>query len=286
MHDQSGPSSPTDTQTASHAAPSLPSPNKGIHDFTIDIDDMSSCTSSSDDSDDDEDGGVFFGKHSEAESRFLANVSRTTPRPSPSPPSKRNRRQSRLVSRLRKDSTEFHRRKTILHLPVPVDEDDQQEEDDMQERYQREISVLQISPSVLASARKPSLISPSRSLCTILDQLHVTGSPLPDASSEGDSSSTIDFSDCSIEGSNRNADSDKENLQCPESPLQRRRAMDEMLSTGTTGSTSHCGEEVTTDYSVCMSQDDHFAEGESLVSPIAYWCTDLQYSVLIWAVSV
>lgn len=267
MHDDSGPSSPAMSQhpgmAASQSSPSLPPISKDMNDITVDIDDISSSGLSSSDDSDDDDGGVFFGKHSEAESRFLANISRTAPPRSPSPPSKRSRRQSRLVSRLRKDSTEFHRRKTVLLAP-PVEEDgEQQGEQSMQERYQREISILQISPSVLASARKSSPISPSRSLCTILDHLHVSGSRSQDAGSESGSSSTDDFSDCSVDSSDGNADSDKENVQCPDSPITRSRTTDDMQLNGTSGCTSNVTEEIS-NHSVCIGQQDDFEEGEHI----------------------
>lgn len=247
----------------SQSSPSLPPTSKDMNDITIDIDDVSSSGLSSSDDSDDDDGGVFFGKHSEAESRFLANISRTTsPRP-PSPPSKGSRRQSRLVSRLRKDSTEFHRRKTILAAPPRDDDGEQQEEHSMQERYQREISVMQISPSALASPRKSSPVSPSRSLCSILDHLHVAGSSTQDASSESGSSSTDDFSDCSVDSSDANADSDKENVQCPDSPTARSRTTDDIQLNGTSGCTSNYAGGAT-NHSVCIGQQGDFEEGEHI----------------------
>lgn len=253
--------SPTTLQQ--NSAPTLPSPHKDINDCTIDIDDVSSSDFCSSDDSEDDDGGVFFGKHSEAESRFLANVSRPTPLTSPSPPSKGSRRQSRLVSRLRKDSTEFSRRKTMLHLPVSVEEDEEQEEQDMQERYQRDISVTQISPSVLGTGHTRSPRSPSRSMCTAINHLGFGGSPSQDANSESDSSSTVDSTDYSVDSSNANADSDKENVQCAESPVPERELGEETRMLGTSGSIAQPGE-VITEYSVCMSQHEDFAEGEYL----------------------
>lgn len=232
-----------------------------MNDCTIDIDDVSSSSGSSsfDESDDDDEGGVFFGKHSEAESRFLANVSRTPPLQSPSPPSKGSRRQSRLVSRLRKDSTEFHRRKTMLLAPPAIVDDEQQEEHSMRERYQREISVLQISPSVLTSVHHTPPTSPSRSLCATLEQLHVAAFPVQDASDESDSASSEDLSDCLTDSSN--ADSDKENVRIEESPVPSRRRVEEDRSTGTTGIIAHSGE-MSCHFTVCTGEQDDFAEGE------------------------
>jgi hypothetical protein len=167
------------------------------------------------DSSSDDDAGIFFGQRTDAESCFLAKLSgSSTPSPSPSPSTPNcKRRQSRLVSRLRRDSTEFHRRKTML-FPMPVhdhavDNEDEEEENDesrmtdrkMKERYQQEVSPSQVSPSALASTASPgfaSLVSPTRlqnafsGLCIAPSPTYKTPnqeSEASDASSESDGSS-------------------------------------------------------------------------------------------------
>lgn len=149
-------------------SPSLRSPVVGAgrchelseSDRTLDSIDAGDYSSSDEEK---EEEGVFFGSHTDAESRFLAKLSGTSPAcsaaSSPCTP-KANRRQSRLVARLRKDSTEFHRRKTMI-FPIPEAHDEGLDRSharpppsmdrSLQDRYQQEISVLQISPSAFAS---------------------------------------------------------------------------------------------------------------------------------------
>lgn len=188
----------------------------GLPDCTVNYDDATSSCSS----DDSEEEGVFLGTRTDAESRFLAQLSK--PSETPSPPkavTKCRRRQSRLVSRLRKDSTEFHRRATMV-FPIAEHQDEDDDGDDrlldgmMQERYQREVSVLQISPSVLASARKHS---PRRSLsllCSSYDSLQCSDTD----SSDGDDSSELSTISTTTEQSVdvTHPDSDKENERVPE----------------------------------------------------------------------
>lgn len=244
-------------------SPSFPySPHQYPGDHTIELNDSSSsCSSSAEGESDDEDEGVFFGKHSEAESRFLAKVSNVSPVASPSPPSRGSRRQSRLVSRIRRDSTEFHRRNTMLFTQPAIDDDeddDQQGEDSMQERYQREISVLRISPSVLASTHKEPPVSPSRTLCGFLDHLHVSTSPSHDDSKDSDTSSNLDCSTDTMETTN--TDSDKENSHIPNRESLVISSEEEVGQRGTTGSTAHSGN-LSTEFSFSRATREDFAEG-------------------------
>jgi hypothetical protein len=170
------------------------------------------------DSSSDEEGGIFFGQHTEAESRFLAKLSGVSPSPSPPKP-KCKRRQSRLVSRLRRDSTEFHRRNTMVFPIQKFDEEDNEEENDLsrmedskiQERYQQEVSLLQISPSAFRSPH--SSFVTSRRMDKASTARRLTPSPTKFQQPEPEASDSSSESDAALDSGNE--ESDKENSFMP-----------------------------------------------------------------------
>ena len=176
-------------------------------DRTLDLGDSSESSS------DEEEGGIFFGTHTDAESLFLAKLSAETSSSQPATPPHR-RRQSRLVSMIRRDSTEFNRRKTMV-FPILGEEEEEKErssDDRIQERYQREVSVLQISPSAFTTEFHTSP-GPSRNpLLNAFASMHIAPSPRfkqSDEVSESDSSESEKMSE------NGHSDSDKENIEVP-----------------------------------------------------------------------
>lgn len=206
-----------DASTSSSSSSTSPSASDQEADQTID--DVNDSDSSSED-----EAGIFFGQHTDAESRFLAKLSGSST-PSPSTP-KCKRRQSRLVSRLRRDSTEFHRRKTMV-FPIhgrSEDEEDQEnneEEKDeprmsdrkMKERYQQEVLVSQISSSALAFDRSPlpgSMASPARMSYAFLGMCRASSPSMKQQPQSSGSSDTSSESD-ELSESGRSG-SDKENV--------------------------------------------------------------------------
>jgi hypothetical protein len=170
------------------------------------------------DSSSDEEDGIFFGQHTDAESRFLAKLSGVSSSPSPPKP-KYKRRQSRLVSRLRRDSTEFHRRNTMVFPIRKIDEEDNEEENDLsrmedskiQERYQQEVSLLQISPSAFMSPH--SSFVTSRRTDKASNARRLTPSPTKIQQPEPEASDSSSESD--VGSDSGNSESDKENSFMP-----------------------------------------------------------------------
>jgi hypothetical protein len=174
-------------------------------DRTLDLGDSSES--------DEEEGGIFFGTHTDAESLFLAKLSAGSPSGQPAtPPHKR--RQSRLVSMIRRDSTEFNRRKTMV-FPILGEEEEEKErssDDRIQERYQREVSLLQISPSAFTSELQTSP-GPSRNpLLNAFASMHIAPSPRFKQSDEVSESGS---SESEISSESGHSDSDKENIEVP-----------------------------------------------------------------------
>jgi hypothetical protein len=177
-------------------------------DRTFDLGDSSESSSS-----DEEEGGIFFGTHTDAEALFLAKLSAESSSGQPStPPHKR--RQSRLVSMIRRDSTEFNRRKTMV-FPILGEEEEEKErssDDRIQERYQREVSLLQISPSAFTSDFQTSP-GPSRNpLLNAFASMHIAPSARFKQPDEVSESGTTESEIMSESG---NSDSDKENVEVP-----------------------------------------------------------------------
>jgi hypothetical protein len=162
---------PTASSSASSSSSSISNEMEGDGDRTLDLGDSSESSS------DEEEGGIFFGTHTDAEALFLAKLSAESSSGQPStPPHKR--RQSRLVSMIRRDSTEFNRRKTMV-FPILGEEEEEKErssDDRIQERYQREVSLLQISPSAFTSDFQTSP-GPSRNpLLNAFASMHIAPS--------------------------------------------------------------------------------------------------------------
>ena len=167
-------------------------------DRTADFNDSSDGSS-------EEEGGIFFGSHTDAESRFLAKLSGQPSEPSP-PPQKR--RQSRLVSMLRRDSTEFNRRKTMVY-PLPEMEEEEKErssDDRIQDRYQQEISLLQLSPSALRQTSPEASRNP---LLNAFASMHLAPSTTVKPTDE------VSESDSDISSDSGHSESDKENMEVP-----------------------------------------------------------------------
>ena len=177
------------------------------NDRTLDLGDSSESSS------DDEEGGIFFGTHTDAESLFLAKLSAESTSGQPStPPHKR--RQSRLVSMIRRDSTEFNRRKTMV-FPILGEEEEEKErssDDRIQERYQREVSLLQISPSAFTTETQTSP-GPSRNpLLNAFASMHIASSL---RFKQSDEVSETGSSESEMISESGHSDSDKENIEVP-----------------------------------------------------------------------
>jgi hypothetical protein len=198
---------PTASSSASSSSSSISNEMEGDGDRTLDLGDSSESSS------DEEEGGIFFGTHTDAEALFLAKLSAESSSGQPStPPHKR--RQSRLVSMIRRDSTEFNRRKTMV-FPILGEEEEEKErssDDRIQERYQREVSLLQISPSAFTSDFQTSP-GPSRNpLLNAFASMHIAPSPRFKQPDEVSESGTTESEVSSESG---HSDSDKENVEVP-----------------------------------------------------------------------
>jgi hypothetical protein len=198
---------PTASSSASSSSSSVSNEMEEYGDNTLDLDDSSESSS------DEEEGGIFFGTHTDAEALFLAKLSAESSSGQPStPPHKR--RQSRLVSMIRRDSTEFNRRKTMV-FPILGEEEEEKErssDDRIQERYQREVSLLQISPSAFTSEFQTSP-GPSRNpLLNAFASMHIAPSPRFKQPDEVSESGTTESEVSSESG---HSDSDKENVEVP-----------------------------------------------------------------------
>lgn len=195
------------TSSASSSSSSISHELRGDPDRTIDVGDSSESSS------DEEEGGIFFGTHTDAESLFLAKLSAGSPPHQPSTPLYK-RRQSRLVSMIRRDSTEFNRRKTTI-FPISEQGEEEKErcsDDRIQERYQREVSLLQISPSAFTSEVQTSP-GPSRNpLLNAFASMHIAASP---RLKEADEVSEGDYSESEVMSESGHSDSDKENVELP-----------------------------------------------------------------------
>jgi hypothetical protein len=166
-------------------------------DRTADFDDGSDDSS-------EEEGGIFFGTHTDAESRFLAKLSG---RPSDPSPQSQKRRQSRLVSMLRRDSTEFNRRKTMVYPVMEEEENARSSDDRIQDRYQQEISLLRISPSAFRPDLQTSPEATRNPLLNAFASMHLAPSTtLKDEVSESDSD---------VSSESGHSESDKENMEVP-----------------------------------------------------------------------
>ena len=102
-------------------------------------------------------------------------------------------------------------------MAFPILEHDGEEEkerssDDMiQERYQREVSLLQISPSAFTSESQVSPGASRNPLLNAFASMHIAPSPLKQSDELSDSDSTE--SEASSESGH--SDSDKENMEVP-----------------------------------------------------------------------
>lgn len=116
-------------------------------------------------------------------------------------------------------------------FPVLGEEEEEKErssDDRIQERYQREVSVLQISPSAFATEFRTSP-GPSRNpLLNAFASMHIAPSPRfkqSDEVSESDSSESEKMSE------NGHSDSDKENIEVPPGSENGELAEEDFLGT-------------------------------------------------------
>ena len=102
-------------------------------------------------------------------------------------------------------------------MAFPILEHDGEEEkerssDDMiQERYQREVSLLQISPSAFTSESQVSPGASRNPLLNAFASMHIAPSPLKQSDELSDSDST----ESEVSSESGHSDSDKENIEVP-----------------------------------------------------------------------
>jgi hypothetical protein len=210
------------SSSSSSSSSSIISEPQQDGDRTLDMGD------SSDSSSDEEEGGIFFGTHTDAESLYLAKLSAASPPRQSTPPSHK-RRQSRLVSMIRRDSTEFNRRKTMVFPILELGDEEEKErswDDRIQERYQQEISLLQISPSAFASERPTSPGASRNPLLNAFASMHIAPSP---TLKQSDEVSDSDSSESDISSESGHSESDKENVEVPPGSETGERAEEDFM---------------------------------------------------------
>jgi hypothetical protein len=134
---------------------------------------------------------------------------------------------------IRRDSTEFHRRKTMV-FPLPEDQDVEEEksrssDDSIQDRYHQEISLLNISPSTFATDLQFSPVASQNPMLNAFASMHA----LPSSRlKETDEVSESDSTESDMSSENGHTESDKENMELPGPESDQQAEEDQMDSLG------------------------------------------------------